>query len=751
MKKTIVIITVLTIIAEISFAQKNEINGSISGVVVDIETQQPLPFVNIWLKGKTIGTTTDDNGNYAINNVSVGRYTLVVKMLGYEQESIADITVVPRRSTIVNINLKQSYIEMEEVVVQPDYFSQRDDKSINSITSIGLEEIKRTSGVPDLFRRLQAVAGVNKTADNSPALIVRGGAPDENLTIIENVEVYSPFHFSSLSGGMVEGISIIQPKIINNVTFITGGFNSQYGDKLSSVTEIQLQQPSLDRINTDITLDVSGFGAIVSGPLTNKASWMISGRRSIYDLLMKIRGKDFSPRTTDIHTKFIFQPNKEHKFTLYGLYVVDQLERTKDDEDLGLDEQLKYKNLTKNMSALGITWTYLFSKNGYLKITPYLNTNNWKMTEGREQDNNDLGQENEENFFGINTFVSYRFNHKHRLIGGTEIKYINTTYNKWAKEDTLFTGIIQPAYNTLFGPEKALKSAAYFHYFYAPFEWLKFNAGLRSDYFDFTDEIVISPRLGLQFIINEKLQINTSYGLFAQYPPFYKIFLDTRNANLKTNKSTHYITGFKYLISEDLQLKIEGFYKDMNDLAVAQTDTSKLYTSTGTGSAKGIEFTITKKLSSNLYLLLNYTYCKSVRKDAEYKQEYTFDYDSPNMANLMATYKLGDWWDFSLSCRYSTGLPYTPYDISTRHQINGNWYCEKGEKNSQRLPDYFRVDVRVDRRFVFSNYNITAFVEIWNLTNNENVISYDHSDDFLTKEPVTLFSLMPMIGVSVEF
>jgi len=206
-----------------------------------------------------------------------------------------------------------------------------------------------------------------------------------------------------------------------------------------------------------------------------------------------------------------------------------------------------------------------------------------------------------------------------------------------------------------------------------------------------------------------------------------------------------------YLVNNDLQRKVEGFYKDMRDLVVAQTDTSKLYTNSGTGNAKGIEFTITKKMSRNLYLLLNYTLSKSIRKGAENQQEYDFDYDSPHMANLMASYKFGDWWDFSLSCRYSTGIPYTPFDISTRYQIDGKWFCQKGEKNSTRLPDYFRLDVRADRRFVFRNYNITVFTEIWNLTKHENVMSYDYSNDFLTKEPVTLFSIMPMIGVSIEF
>ncbi|MEA3445435.1 MAG: carboxypeptidase-like regulatory domain-containing protein, partial [Bacteroidota bacterium] len=106
MKNTIITITILTIMFRISFAQQNEIRSNISGTLIDIETQQAIPFVNIWLEGTTIGTTSDENGFYTIKDISVGRYTLVVKMIGYEQKSIADITVVPKRTTIVNIAMQ---------------------------------------------------------------------------------------------------------------------------------------------------------------------------------------------------------------------------------------------------------------------------------------------------------------------------------------------------------------------------------------------------------------------------------------------------------------------------------------------------------------------------------------------------------------------------------------------------------------------------------------------------------------------
>ncbi len=198
-------------------------------------------------------------------------------------------------------------------------------------------------------------------------------------------------------------------------------------------------------------------------------------------------------------------------------------------------------------------------------------------------------------------------------------------------------------------------------------------------------------------------------------------------------------------------VKVEGFYKDIKDLTVAATDTSKVYESTGLGDAMGIEFSLIKKMSEDLYLLLNYTHSQSRRKDISAPEEYDFDYDSPNVLNVMATYKLGDWWEFGLIYRYATGLPFTPYDLFSRRQVGNTWYCDEGPKNSERLPDYQRLDIRVDRRFVFSSWNLSVYLEIWNLTNHENVTRYEYSEDFLEKKPVKIFSLMPMLGVAMEF
>lgn len=731
-------------------ARENAVRSRISGRVIDITTKQPLPGANVWLLNTKYGAATDNEGNYTIKNIPVGRYSIVTSMMGYKQVAKTDIVVVPKRTTIVNFELKLSPIEMSELVVKSDYFENELDEGVTSILSINHREVSKTPGVPDIFRRLQSVAGIVRASDQSPALIVRGGSPDENLTLLENIEIYSPFHFASLGGGMENGLSVIEPKLIENIKLSTGGFSAKYGDRLSSVTQISLREPEKNRITGDAYFNMGGAGAFFTGPLTSKASWMLSGRRGIWDLMTKMRGEDYSPRTIDLHSKVIYEPTMNHKFTFSGIFVQDEVTGIKEEEQeyFGIEKNLR---IVKNVTAIGINWRWLYSKHGFLLVTPYFNLNDWGQKTGPDEDKDKFGHETRENYYGTKAELTYQLSKKHELVIGGDFKRIEADYTKWNGLDTLRTGIITPPYKVEFGPQNTFKASSFIQYSLTPYSWTQLNLGLRHDYFDFTKENIISPRLGASFDISHKAKINMAYGLFGQFPQFYKIFLSPVNFNLETSKSTHNILGIEYNLKADLQLKIEGFYKDLKDLPVAKTDTSKIYESTGQGFAKGIEFTLTKKMSSDLYLLMNYTYSNSRRQDRIILKEYDFDYDSPHILNVMATYKLGDWWEFGLIYRYASGLPYTPYDLSTVRQVNGTWYCDEGTKNSERLPNYQRLDLRVDHRFIFNTWNLSLYLEIWNLTNHDNITRYEYSADFGKKSPVTLFAVMPMIGLAVEF
>jgi outer membrane receptor protein involved in Fe transport len=504
----------------------------------------------------------------------------------------------------------------------------------------------------------------------------------------------------------------------------------KYGDRLSSVAQISLLEPERRKINGDVSVDMGGFSSFFSGPLESKTSWMVAGRRGIWDMFMKMQGKDYHPKTIDIHTKFIYELATNHQLTVSGLYVNDEYWRIKKDDDPEAIAEKKYWNITKNITACGINYRWLFSENGYLLLTPYLNLNNWKINEGPLDNKNGFGYTNKENFYGMKAELTYRFSNGHILLFGGEYKSIAIDYSKWSAMDTL----------------------QFIQYTLRPLTWLEVNAGIRSDFFEYTNDHIFSPRFGATCDVSDEIKINAAYGYYAQFPNFYKIFLDPANKNLKTSVATHYILGLEYLLSPDLQIKMETFYKDFEHLPASENDTAKIYMSSCSGYAQGLELTLTKKMSQDFYLLANYSYSSSKRKDQFHPSYYDFKYDSRHTMNVMASYKLNNWWEISLTYRFASGLPYTPYDITTRAQIGNFWYCKQGILNSERLPSYQRLDLRIDRRFIFESWNLSIFLEIWDLLDHANIVTYEYNSDFSKMEAIkSMFQFMPMFGVAAEF
>ncbi len=753
MRKLVYIILILTTLISFRIKAQDIYKSKIQGKIIDKDTKQPLSFANIWLEGTTIGTLSDTLGNFSIKNVPVGNYNISAGYAGYSKVTASDVLVISKKITCVNFELQINIMQLKEVVVKPDAFAHNQNMSINSINSVNNQEIGKTPGIPDLFRRLQSIAGISKTSDFSPTLVVRGSDPEENITQIEDVQIYSPFHFSNLGGtAMIDGMSILEPKLAQKVDISTGGFSAKYGDALSSVTDITIAEPEKRPLGGYVSLDMGGVSTSVSGSINNKFSWLWAGRLGMWEMFMKMQGKSDHPQTIDSHFKIVFEPTPHHKIILYSLYASDDYWRIKDDNDISEIDQEKYEKISKDMSALGITWRWLYNKKGYVQVTPYFNNNSWKMNEGSLSDKTKIGYQNLENYYGVKTEISYRLCPKHRISIGSEYRAVGAAYSSWSGFDTTRTGYIISPFDIISNKSYSYKYSSFAEYVYSPFDWLYFKVGLRQDYFKFINKSTLTPRLGASYKVNDNLRFDASYGKFSQFPPYYKIFLSPQNKALLPSEAEHYILGIDYLVTKDLQIKLEVYYKNMKNLSVQLNDTSVYYKSTGTGSSKGVELTITQKMTDNFYLLANYTLSQSIRKDSIGGNIYQFIYDARHTFNIIATYNYSKWWEFSIISRFASGFPYTPYNISTRKEIGNIWTCQLGAKNSERLPNYFRLDLRIDRKFVYKNWNLCPYLEIWNVTNNNNIMAYDYNIDFTQKEEIpTMFKFMPMFGVSAVF
>jgi outer membrane receptor protein involved in Fe transport len=280
---------------------------------------------------------------------------------------------------------------------------------------------------------------------------------------------------------------------------------------------------------------------------------------------------------------------------------------------------------------------------------------------------------------------------------------------------------------------------------------MSMTTGLRYDVFSFTKEATWSPRLGVSYYLTERLSLNASYGSFYQTPAAYQIALDPANQLLKSSLATHAIFGIEYLANEDLRATIEIYQKNLTSVVVSN-DTTNLLTNAGSGRAQGIEFSIQKKYTSGFVGSASYPYSFSQRQDGAGLPSYDFEYDRPHIINLIAGWEAGNNWQIGFKWQFASGNPYTP--VVGTIKKGGIFYVIDGARNSARYPDYHKLDIRIDKKFVFSSFTLTAYLDLWNVYNRTNVLSYTYKTDasgVITQNERLDFGLLPILGLTAQF
>ena len=232
MIKTLKTVFVILFLASCSFGQET---GAIRGRVIDADTKQPLFGTNVIVLGTERGAAADESGSYTIQNVPVGTHRIQFTFIGYKSLVKTDIVVKSASPVFVNAELEPEIIEGESVAVTAGYFYNQTDAQ-PSIVSLSREEIRRyPGGFEDVVRTVSTLPGVAiNMAGGRNDLLVRGGGPSENLYLINNIEVPNINHFGT-PGNTGGSLSFVNLDFVEDVTFSTGGFGAQYGDKMSSV------------------------------------------------------------------------------------------------------------------------------------------------------------------------------------------------------------------------------------------------------------------------------------------------------------------------------------------------------------------------------------------------------------------------------------------------------------------------------------------------------------------------------------
>lgn len=736
--------------------------GRISGIVRDAMTKEPMPFAVVTLLGTDRGAQTDDQGRFVIESIPSGTYRVQAAIIGHTPLIKTDIVVAPGHSKEVVLELEPSWIDIEGIEISPEYFSRRSD-AVTSTQSFSNEEIRRApGGFEDVVKAVSVLPGVVQAQNGRNDLIVRGGAPSENLYVVDNVEISNINHFGT-QGAAGGPLSFINLDYVNDVTFSTGGFGSQYGDKLSSVMTIDLADGRRDRVGGKATISATQFGLNLEGPITSQGSFLASARRSYLDWIFRAADFAFVPEYWDFLAKGTYSLNSQNELSVTGIGVVDQIRMFSDDAEKRYDNSRILANTQDQIHGLA-SWRRLF-KGGFVTTSMGHTSVDYNFMQNDSLLNPLLVSNAHEAETSLRSDVVVEFKHGSQLSLGAQ-----------GKAADLRGDMLVPSYTTTFGDTldidrtwngSGLKSALYSQYATRLTQRLSLSVGARVDHLDLIrDKFAFGPRLAFSYDVTQRTNISLAGGRYQQAPSYVWLMTNQQNRGLKHVQADQLVVGIERLVRDDTRVRVEGYVKryvnyaaslDRDYLVLANTGAGwggaeegfssfgfDPLSSDGSGLSRGLEFLIQKRLSDiRCYGIASLTLSQT---DFEARDGISRpgSFDQQVIFNLSGGYKPSSVWEYSAKFRLGSGTPYTPFNLDGTQDAN--------RYNDARLPIYHSLDVRVDRRWIFSTWNLITYLDVQNVYAYKPVSGYRWSArEQKVEADEDGIGILPSIGISAEF
>lgn len=731
--------------------------GTLKGKVIDIQTRASLPFVNIIVIGSNVGAISNENGDFVINNVSLGYVKVQASFLGYSIAMSEDYLVTNDKSPYIFIELLEDNEQLDEVIVQSKFFKRTIESPLSAQT-LGIAEIeKNPGGNRDVLKVIQSLPGVASNPGFRNDIIIRGGAPSENKFYLDGIEVPVINHFQTQgsSGGPV---GIINADLIRKVDFYSSAFKASRGNVLSSVIEFTQKDGNPDKLNVRATLGTSDAGITIDGPLGDKTTYIASVRQSYLKFLFKLIKLPFLPTYNDFQFKVKHQLSNKSELSIIGLGAIDNFKLNENVNDNVTDESTLKRNLYI-LSNIPIQeqWNYTvglsykhYGEKALQQIV--LSRNEWSNNAKKYFDNTgnstdlllDYTSKEIENKFRFENTSALKNNYKLNFgVGFEDVTYKNTTFQKIANSSGVsevdFSSELSMLKYNLFGQ----LSKSYLNY------KLDVSLGFRMDGVNYNSEISnpfnqFSPRVSLSYELSEKLSLNASSGIYHQLPAYtimgYRNSLNelvNKNNGLKFIEAIHYVSGLEYNANSTSKISLEGFYKGYSNYPFSKRDQISLANlgsdfgvigneevlSISKGRAYGFELLTQKKTYNGLYYLLSYTFVKSEFQDSS-NNYIPSSWDNRHLLTITGGKKLTKNWEIGGKFRLVGGQPYTAYDVEassiiTNYDVSNSGILDYSKLNTERFKTYHQLDIRVDKTWYWKKLSLNFYVDIQNLYKNE--------------------------------
>ncbi len=721
--------------------------GSVNITVFDDFTKKPLEAkVKIFNKE----TTFSGAGNVQISEIASGNYTFEISADGYDTSFLNDINIVPNQNITFSVGLVKSTKQIQEVAIQKKLYKTTAESPV-SLRNITSEEVQKNAGSNrDFSKAMLSFPGVGSTATFRNDLLIRGGSSAENKFYIDGIEVPIINHFQTqgASGGPR---GIITVDFLKDVDFYSGAFPAKRNGTLSSLFEFQLKEARKNKIGYKAIVGLDDLQLMADGPLSKDQSWsgLLSVRKSNLQLLFKAIGLPFLPSYYDANFKVSKKYKSGDELYFVGIGAIDRFRFNEN------AEKTLYNLTLIDRLPIAPQWNYTVGA-GYRHL---VENGNWLFTISR----NMLDNRAEKYFRNIERpdnllfrYASQESENKIRIdrslklgdfqIGaGTNLnwaRYTNRSVISQVYQNEINFDDISSKINVLQYGLYVQSSGKFVD------DLVQVSLGARidgSNYSELTNNPFeqFSPRLSISYKFAPQWALNFNSGIYYQLPAYTALGFQLNNVlvnkpNLRYIRNTHFVGGVEYNGKDNVRFTLEGYFKRYtnypfslrNQISLANLGAdfgvvgNEPLDSRGFGGAYGIEFLAQKGTLNDFYGIVAYTFGYSKFSDSQ-GGLLPSSWDTRHIFSLTTGKYFKKNWNLGARFRMQTGLPETPFDLNRSALVN-IWNVANGpvqdftQLNSLRGNVAHQLDFRAEKKWIFSKWQMTFYIDIVNVYGSKN-------------------------------
>jgi hypothetical protein len=766
----------------ITASSGQEITQTIKGTIIDLDSKSPIIGANVIILGSDPikGSSTNLDGEFRIEKVALGRMSLVISSIGYEQRVIPNIVVGAGKEVVINTSMVESIYSLDEIVVRPKQNKSEVSNEMVQVSSraFSVEETKRYAGTfNDPARMVTGFAGITGNAEGTNHIVVRGNSPNNVKWRMEGIEIPNPNHFAE-EGSSGGAINALNSAMLTDSDFYTGAFTSDYGNVMAGVFDMKMRSGNREEREYSLGIGILGTDITLEGPFSMKgnSSYLANYRYSTLALLDDAGIIDYGgvPKYQDLAFKLSFPTENAGLFTVFGLGGKSKmLDNMTDDET---EDILAKNDFSASLGTANLGHVYFLDENNsiesYLSVSQNGSSNEYMEPTLIEDEfettfNNDLDKYT----VRMGTMFNSKINSRNTLRTGLSYNhYIYTFRQKLVNNNGDLETILDDE-----GDAGMVSGFATWKHRWS--ESWTFTGGLHYMNFLLNDSQVLEPRASVKYNFNGSQSIFAGVGVHSQMPSlpaYYTVVEDgfgnsqTPNLDMDFMKAIHYVLGYDRMLNENLYFKTEVYYQDLYDIPVENDRTSsyslinavqgitdRALVNQGGGVNYGVEVTLEKYFSNNFYYLLTGSLFDSKYTAMDNKQRDTM-FNSNYITNVLfgKEFVLGSrgnkTLNFSTRFSWAGARRITPIDLEASQERGWPVYDE-ANAFTERGDDIIKWDVSIAYSWNKPKLRQEFKLDIQNMTNNQGIVDEYYNSATNEIEYSTQLPMFPVLMYTIEF